>query len=516
MRRLLILFGLVVVASGRVILVPDSAATIQAGLGMAGFGDTVLVRPGTYFENIVWPATDGIKLYSMAGPDSTVVDGGGAGVCLVMNSSTLTRATEVRGFTFQNGFGPSGAGGILCAGSATIAGNRITRCQGSGIYLQSYSTNFRPLVTGNEIDGCVKEVTWSYGGGVYLDAPQGAQPEICYNYIHHDTLRNGPWNYGGGIYCDAEALIYQNVIAFNVLYSDTGSNCRAYGAGIFVDMNRRPLIFSNLIIGNRCATDAWKYGAGIRLYLGAQPVIINNTIVDNVCEGPHMWSNGGGIYSDMRCTSYVKHNIIANNQATSGSGIYNFTMTQNGEVISRYNDYYNNTLVGCSMGPGDINLDPLFVSGAHGNYYLSQIAAGQGQNSPCLDAGDTLLMTLPLNLDSLLRTWTTRTDSVADAGQLDMGYHYPFALPVGLAEELRSAPRPKAQAAPSLVRDRVVFAPGLDGLLLLEVFDPAGRLVYQAQGEGRLVWESGGFARGVYHYLITGPKGRVSGRLVRL
>lgn len=419
---------------GRTILVPDSAATIQAGLNMAGRGDTVLVRPGTYNENLVWPSVDGIKLISEAGPARTIVDGNGAGACLVMNSSMLTRATEVRGFTFQNG-AASGAGGIICAGSATIAGNRVTRCQGTGVYVSSYSAGFSPLVIGNEIDGCVKETQWSYGGGIFVDAPAGSMPEICYNYIHDDTCRNGPWNYGGGIYCDAEALIYQNTIVGNILTSDTGSACRAYGAGIFVDMERRPLIFANLIAGNRCETDAWKYGAGIRLYIGAKPVIVGNTIVGNVCTGPHMWSNGGGIYSDMRCTSYVKNNIIASNQATSGSGIYNYTATQNGLVVSLHNDYYNNTLVGCSMGPGDITGNPLFVSGPRGDYYLSHTAAGQPQTSPCVDAGDTLEPVAGLKLDSLLHSWTTRIDSVYDGGPLDMGYHYPYGVSVGLFED---------------------------------------------------------------------------------
>ncbi|MEO0073149.1 MAG: right-handed parallel beta-helix repeat-containing protein [candidate division WOR-3 bacterium] len=475
MRRVAILGLLVmVIASGRTILVPDSVATIQAGLNIARFGDTVLVRPGTYNENLVWPSIDGIKLISEAGPAGTIVDGGGSGTCLVMNTTTLTRATEVRGFTFQKG-----AGGIVCAGSATIAGNRVTRCQGTGIYLSSYSPGFSPLVIGNEIDGCVKEVLWSFGGGVYVDAPAGARPEICYNYIHDDTCRNGPWNYGGGIYCEAEALIYQNTIVRNVLTSDTGTSCRAYGAGIFVDMERKPLIFANLIAGNRCETDAWKYGAGIHLYLGAKPVIIGNTIAGNVCTGPHMWSNGGGIYSDMRCTSYVKNNIITGNQATSGSGVYNYTTTQNGLVISLYNNYYNNTLVGCSMGPGDITSNPLFVSGPRGGYYLSQTVAGQPQTSPCVDAGDTLEPVAGLNLDSLLHSWTTRTDSVCDIGRLDMGYHYPCGVPVGLAED--EAEGEIDQSRTRLVVGQQLWLAADQAAEPLELIDAVGRRVMWLQ-----------------------------------
>ncbi len=41
-------------------------------------------------------------------------------------------------------------------------------------------------------------------------------------------------------------------------------------------------------------------------------------------------------------------------------------------------------------GAGNIDLDPLFVSGPDGDYYLSQIAAGQAVDSPCVDAGSDL------------------------------------------------------------------------------------------------------------------------------
>lgn len=67
---------------------------------------------------------------------------------------------------------------------------------------------------------------------------------------------------------------------------------------------------------------------------------------------------------------------------------------------------------------GNINADPLFVSGPRGDYYLSQESAGQGSDSPCVDAGSNTAENLGLN------DKTTRTDSVTDAGTVDMGYHY--------------------------------------------------------------------------------------------
>lgn len=501
MNRIVVLAAVCLPVLAGVIRVPSQQPTIQAGLNAAQSGDTVLVAPDTWRELLTWPSRDGITLLSEAGPESTRVDAEKTGLCLNMTSGSLTRATVVEGFTFASGLDSTGgAAGIRCGGSAVIRRNRITNCQGVGLYLYSTSSSFAPLVWGNEIDGCTKEIpNYNYGAGVYLDAPDAARPELWFNHIHHDTLRNSSRNYGGGIYCEANALIIGNVIEANVLVSDTGVACRAYGAGIFVDMNCAPLIFSNLIINNRCATDAWKYGAGIRNYLGARPLIVGNTIAGNVCEGPHMWSNGGGIYNDMRCTTTVKLNIIANNQATSGSGVYNYTTTQNGEIVSSYNDYWNNSLSGCTMGPGDIGQDPLFVSGESRAYFLSQTAAGQPANSPCVDAGDTLLSAMGVKLDSLLRAWTTRTDSVFDQDELDIGYHYPCGVPTAVAEpaEPRSGAR-SLTAVPSVFSKLTAFRAGPHSRI--SVFDPAGRRVasLRADGRGEATWDGAGVGPGVY------------------
>ena len=65
--------------SGITIHVPGDYPTIQEGLNAAQTDDTVLVAPGTYVENIVWPSRDGIILISEEGADTTIIDGNGAG-----------------------------------------------------------------------------------------------------------------------------------------------------------------------------------------------------------------------------------------------------------------------------------------------------------------------------------------------------------------------------------------------------------------------------------------------------
>jgi len=61
--------------------------------------------------------------------------------------------------------------------------------------------------------------------------------------------------------------------------------------------------------------------------------------------------------------------------------------------------------------------DPLFV----GPYFLSEIASGQVEDSPCLDVGSDAPEAVGL------AGYTTRTDSVADDGLVNLGFHHrPF------------------------------------------------------------------------------------------
>lgn len=88
---------------------------------------------------------------------------------------------------------------------------------------------------------------------------------------------------------------------------------------------------------------------------------------------------------------------------------------------------YSDIQYGFSSGEGNINVDPHFVSGPYGNFYLSSIAGGQAVDSPCIDAGNAPAENVcyPLQGGPLcMGDMTTNTNSVADTGIVDMGFHY--------------------------------------------------------------------------------------------
>ncbi|MEO0010267.1 MAG: right-handed parallel beta-helix repeat-containing protein [candidate division WOR-3 bacterium] len=512
MRQIGVICGILFsIVSGRVIFVPDSFPTIQSGLNAALGGDTVLVSSGIYYEQIVWPGRDGIKLYSSAGRDSAIIDGDGAGPVITF-PGVVSRLTELSGFTITGGRANQAAG-IYCRGSPAILSNRITgnvcegeRNYGAGIFCDYQSA---PLIRGNEIlrNRCSGSATWNYGGGIFIG--MNSTPEIAFNLIQENECSDGYWNYGAGIYCDLRStpFIYGNEITGN--RNHTGE--RGHGAGIAVETQARALIFCNLIAANRNECPYWNYGAGVKI--AGTAAVINNTIVNNICSGG-TWNYGAGIYVESGDSALVKNNIIVQNSASAGSGIYNL-----GYIYNLYNDIWNNSggnYYGCSAGPGDISLDPLFVTGPRGGYYLSQTAAGQPQTSPCADAGDTLLWTFPADLDSILRSLSTRTDSVPDRNQPDMGYHYQTDLASSLSTQLHQSRAAVIRIAPTVFRKRVIFIARPDLLLRIRIFDQSGRLVGQISGSGTVNWDGSRQTEGVYLYQIDTPDGRVTGRLIKI
>jgi hypothetical protein len=449
MKRYLVLLSAVSLCVAGVIRVPSQQPTIQAGLNAANTEDTVLVAPGFYSERITWPGRDGIVLLSEKGADSTAIDAGRAGRVLTMDAAVYTPATVVQGFRIANGQYTGGAAGIHCTGSPVFLGNQIV----DNLALQTQA-----------------------GGGAYAD---GA-PLFAFNLVARDTAKCvgvAGFRYGGGIYCTGSGIFYQNVFMDNAVFDSACSGFR-YGGALHL-AGGTPLVFCNLFVRNAARMldgSGFSYGGAVCVGNGAAAYIAGNTFAANVCAA-HV-TYGGAVYAPFGAT-VIKNNIIVQDSCL-GSGSGGGLASDSVAMVFDYNDVWQNhpdDYYGCTAGLHALSSDPLFVTAPFGEYCLSQIAAGQPENSPCLDAGDTLLMTSPLNLDSLIHAWTTRTDSVPDAGAPDIGYHYAPAPPTGLAAgpKLRAV-EPGLRIVPNPACGGQVWLAGMVGPSA-DVFDVTGRLV---------------------------------------
>jgi hypothetical protein len=276
-------------------------------------------------------------------------------------------------------------------------------CDGAGIYCDDCSPVIKHCLIencrANQLGGAIacKETDsveisdnlimnnfalWGGGGIAFFD---NSTAFITNNIIMDDTTDY----YGGGIYVynDCNGLVENNLIQNNrANYGGGGINC-SINSGILAKNN---LVFNN---------SAQHYGGGLfiePLPQGVSPTFINNNIISNYTDFSYQ-----GIYA-LNTPAIMKNCIIWEN-GISGTVLISYSCIQNGYP-----------------GSGNIDSDPLFVSGPDGNFYLSQLAAGQTQQSPCLDAGHPA---------SSMIEGTTRTDSVQDVGIVDMGYHYFPAIP---------------------------------------------------------------------------------------
>ena len=238
--------------SATIINVPVNYTTIQAAIDTASAGDTVLVQPGTYVENINFIGKNIVvgSLFLTTGNTAyisqTVIDGDSSG-SVVMFESGENSTTIICGFTITNGFGhdptweipfPPTAigGGITCRDSSSptlrdlvIAKNNAVS-MGGGIYCLSSN----PLL----INVTIVENSSHRGGGIYLDLSSPS--------LNHVVITENSALYGGGILCDESNPTLTNVaIKLNeAILQGGGIYCEGNSNPIF-DPDDRPSVFLN-------------------------------------------------------------------------------------------------------------------------------------------------------------------------------------------------------------------------------------------------------------------------------
>ena len=375
--------------------------TIQNGIDAATTGDTVIVYPATYFENVYFKGKS-IILQS-TNPTSasivatTIIDANSFG-SVVTFIGTENSSCVLCGFTIRNA-------GFLYYGGLPLPSHGI---EGRGTLAR---------IENNVVANNDSEMT---GGGIY----------DCDGLIQNNKISDNSSDSGGGL-CNCDGIIESNIISDNVVASSGNGGGLAYCQG---------LIRGNTITGNSGGS-----GGGGLYYCTA--VIENNVVSSNrsdrITDGTGLSNCYGTIRNNMIagntgdglsvCIGTIQNNTVIANSIPYGYGLYgchgtivNCIVRGNGRMGGSWPQvvYCSDPTYCCIQewtggGLGNITTDPLFTTGPLGPYYLSQIAAGQAVQSPCVDAGSSTAAQLGL------ADRTTRTDGQPDAGIVDMGYHYP-------------------------------------------------------------------------------------------
>jgi parallel beta-helix repeat protein len=325
----------------RIVSVPENYESIQAAIDAANNGDTIIVAPGTYRENLNFKGKS-ITLKSSNPLDSevvasTIIAGNNFGPVIVVNSGET--GAVIQGFTITNGTYGFNAidGGIRVVGaSVTISRNIITDNVGPGIHLENatncvieynaISANSSGISTADSSAEIVGNIV-SNNSGAGFNISEG-EHVIRGNTITHNI---GDIGVAGGINLHyGSHLIENNNISFN----------ESHGVSTYGGSHR--------FIGNTISyNESVSYGGGFVIYEG-QHIIEGNTVLGNVAKGEINASGGGAFYIIDGVKYIIENNVISENTAKlgNGGGIYIHGNSYKGSFTIEGNEITNNTCTG--------------------------------------------------------------------------------------------------------------------------------------------------------------------------
>ncbi|MCW4034052.1 MAG: right-handed parallel beta-helix repeat-containing protein [Candidatus Bathyarchaeota archaeon] len=310
------------------ITVPDDFSTIQEAVDEANPGDTVYVRAGTYYENVLI-GKDNLTLTG-ENKETTIIDGGGSTVVSVSVSDNV----EISRFTIQNG-----DNGIQFYNTSysTISGNIITNSTSTGVFFQdfcNYNTVSQNTVTDNNGSGMWmsrssnlnvsgNNVTNNGGIGIFLLWSQN-------NVLTDNNMTDNNTNFG--VICGQNGYSLQDIDTSNTVdgkavYYLINQNGLTIDSTTFPNVGFLALVNStNIAVGNLSLTNNFNG-------------MICHNLVNSVIENVSMTDNAYGLIVSGNCSETVaRNNIITGNTIFSGVSVGELTsrFTLQGNTISNY------------------------------------------------------------------------------------------------------------------------------------------------------------------------------------
>ena len=197
--------------------------TIQEGIDASLNSDTVLVNPGTYFENIDFIGKDitVASLLLITGDesyiDSTIIDGNQQGSVVTFENDETNNAFLI-GFTIQNGSGDN---------------NSVYSNGGGGIFVNFSSPSLKYLLIRNNYASC--------GAGILFSSTDA--------YLEAVTIKeNHAYLSGGGIIITrlAPDPLYSNIIFNDTNKCNIYNNSAGSSSEIYVGETHEPVV--NIIV----------------------------------------------------------------------------------------------------------------------------------------------------------------------------------------------------------------------------------------------------------------------------
>jgi len=323
-----------------VINVPADQPTIQAGIDIACTGDTVLVQPGTYIENInyngknITVASLFLTTADTTYISQTIIDGDLDGSVVTFESGEDSTAV-LCGFTITNGLS---------------SGIYPENC-GGGIYCSSSDPTLKYLVI-NE------NTAEDDGGGIWCTNSKMA---LEYVTISNNSVSTSDYPNGGGIYCvDNSNLILRNVtISYNSAARDGGGICSGYsdleiencyfinneaqngGSGGAINYgnwsssaapNTYQISINNCYFFNNSASNS---GGGIRIAKGNEDITTIIVLIEDCEFTENLADNYCGLNLQGEQLYFsIRNCIFDSNEVETYAGAGGFSRNSSGEMIN--------------------------------------------------------------------------------------------------------------------------------------------------------------------------------------
>ncbi|MBL7913994.1 MAG: T9SS type A sorting domain-containing protein [Bacteroidia bacterium] len=469
MKKLMLLIYLGLITSNlnaAVIHIPLDYMQIQHGINNASNGDTILVQPGVYAEQLNFSGKNIVvaSVFLLTNDTSDIASTiiapnnlSGLDKSVITFENNETSDAQLIGFTIENG-----QGNYRLLGFDPIF-------YGGGIYCYDADPVLRFLNIRNNISEC--------GGGIFLYNSNALIENCNISYNTCNSVAMEAPNAGGGIVmwnCDTP-VIRNSIMQYNFV---------ATAGGAIYSFNSKADVVNCLITNNHSVVMGGAY------YMDSQSHvrIINNTVSGNVCDdGP-----GLALKSVMYCIDSV--NVTIRNSIFYGNnppaivcqfnyGINNITMANTNFEGGQDSIYTNNggSNLLLNWQGGNINTDPQFMNAVGYDFHLQP-------SSPCINAGDTIGV---INIPS--------TDLDANPrynGTIDMGC-YEFQGPVSIFETITSS-NPLLLIYPNPAIEIIRVHTSNNNPKTLIIFDSLGKIVLQKAIEGETTLDVSGLAGGVY------------------
>ncbi len=324
----------------------DTGGSLQAKIGAAGPGDTILVK-GTCFGNFSIAGTP----LTLKGNPAATLDGTDSGSVLTITGNPTVHLIRL---TITGGVFPTGAG-INKQGSGTLTLNKVsvrdnlaafvTHVSGGGIYSEAGTlTLTSSSVVRNRALGRGDPSAIAEGAGIYSGGPLTLQGSTV-SSNRTAAISTGVLSaaaYGGGIHVSGAAAVKltSSHVDGNRVLAKAASGEFAEGGGLYMISNEDLSITSSTVSGNSLTTsDASSstgvaYGGGVYVQAPSAKVsgskLLGNRL-DVVSVAGRAEAAGGGIYSASAATTLTSTTIAgsrlsaqgATDAAATGGGIFN-------------------------------------------------------------------------------------------------------------------------------------------------------------------------------------------------